>query len=250
MRYPLAVSTWGDEERHAASEVIASGNTTMGAKVQAFEGAFARYFGSRYAVMSNSGSSANLLAVAALFYRKVDPLLRGAVAIVPAVSWATTYYPLTQYGLKLRFVDVDRETLNVDPSALSRAIDDDVRLIFAVNLLGNPADYDAIKRLIGERPITVLEDNCESMGARFKDRYTGTFGKIGTFSTFFSHHMCTMEGGVCVTDDPELYAIMMSLRAHGWTRGLPRFRESDLPHAEEGFTASSTLFCLVIICVR
>ncbi|HWQ88268.1 DegT/DnrJ/EryC1/StrS family aminotransferase [Brevundimonas sp.] len=218
--YPLAASTWGDEERQAAIDVLDSGQTTMGPKVREFEERFAEYFGARYAVMSNSGSSANLLAVAALFFTREPKVKAGMTAIVPAVSWATTYYPLTQYGLKLRFVDIDADTLNFDLKALAEAIDDDVAVIFAVNLLGNPNDYTAIKALIGDRPITLLEDNCESMGATFGGRATGTFGAIGTYSTFFSHHMSTMEGGVSVTDDEELYQLMLSLRAHGWTRNL------------------------------
>jgi CDP-4-dehydro-6-deoxyglucose reductase, E1 len=219
--WPLAVSTWGEEERRAAVAVIESGRTTMGEQVRAFEAGFAAITGSKFAVMVNSGSSANLLAVAALFFTS-PPLARpGAVAVVPAVSWATTYYPLAQYGLKLRFVDIDAETLNFDLAALARAIDDDVAVVFAANLLGNPNDFDAIERLLAGRQVTLLEDNCESLGATFGGRSAGSFGRIGTFSTFFSHHISTMEGGVCVTDDEELHQILLSLRSHGWTRHLP-----------------------------
>ena len=90
-----------------------------------------------------------------------------------------------------------------------------------VNLLGNPNDFEKIKELIGTRNILLLEDNCESMGAKFQSKYTGTFGIMGTFSSFFSHHISTMEGGIVVTDDEELYHIMLSMRSHGWTRNLP-----------------------------
>lgn len=219
--YPLAASTWDEREYEAIQKVVASGNFTMGAKVQAFEAEFATMFGGRFAVMVNSGSSANLLAVAALFF-KANPIVKaGMVAIVPAVSWATTYYPLTQYGLRLRFVDVDKHTLNFDLKKLAEAIDDSVGVIFAVNLLGNPNDFDAIRQAIGDRQIELIEDNCESMGATFNGKQAGTFGAIGTYSTFFSHHISTMEGGVCITDDEELYHILLSLRAHGWTRNLP-----------------------------
>ncbi len=219
--YPLAQNTWGEAERRAAIAVIESGQTTMGAQVAAFEARFAAQFGAKYAVMVNSGSSANLLAVAALFFTQTRLARPGGVAIVPAVSWATTYYPLCQYGLKLRFVDIDPATLNFDLAALEQALDDQVSVVFAVNLLGNPNDYDAIGRLLAGRNITLIEDNCESMGARFGGRSAGTFGFIGTFSTFFSHHISTMEGGVCVTDDDEIHHILLSLRSHGWTRQLP-----------------------------
>ena len=218
--YPLAVDTWGEAERRAAIAVIESGQTTMGRQVAAFEARFAAHFGARHAVMVNSGSSANLLAVAALFHSD-PPLARaGAVAVVPAVSWSTTYYPLCQYGLTLRFVDIDRHTLNFDLAALERALDPSVSVVFAVNLLGNPNDYEAVAGLLAGRGVTLIEDNCESMGARFAGRWAGRFGRIGTFSTFFSHHLSTMEGGMCLTDDDALHQILLSLRAHGWTRGL------------------------------
>ena len=219
--YPLAADTWGEAERAAAIAVIRSGRTTMGEKVAEFEARFADAFGARHAVMVNSGSSANLLAVAALFFAQAPLVRPGSVAVVPAVSWGTTYYPLTQYGLRLRFVDIDRETLNFDLAGLARALDDEVSVVFAVNLLGNPNDYHAIHGLIGGRDITLIEDNCESMGARFAGKCAGTFGRVGTFSTFFSHHISTMEGGVCVTDDEELHHILLCLRSHGWTRQLP-----------------------------
>ncbi len=218
--YPLALDTWGEAERRAAIAVIESGETTMGAQVAAFEARFAAHFGARHAVMVNSGSSANLLAVAALFHTRPPLAREGAVAIVPAVSWSTTYFPLSQHGLTLRFVDIDRDTLNFDLAALERALDDRVSVVFAVNLLGNPNDYDAIAALLAGRNITLVEDNCESMGARFGGRWAGRFGRIGTFSTFFSHHLSTMEGGICLTDDDELHQILLSLRAHGWTRDL------------------------------
>lgn len=222
LRYPLAIDTWDEAERAAAMAVIDGGQLTMGERVRAFERRFADMFGARHAVMVNSGSSANLLAVAALFYTRPPLAWPQSVAVVPAVSWATTYYPLCQYGLTLRFVDIDPETLNFDLAALERALDDQVSVIFAVNLLGNPNDYAAIQRLIGMRPITLLEDNCESMGARYGGRFTGRFGRIGTFSTYFSHHISTMEGGVCLTDDDELHEILLCLRSHGWTRQLPQ----------------------------
>ena len=204
--------------------VIASGLFTMGANVQAFETGFAEYAGSKHCIMVNSGSSANLLMVAALFYTKNSKikLNRGDEVIVPAVSWSTTYYPLYQYGLKIKFVDIDLHTLNYDLEQLEQAVSNKTRAIMAVNLLGNPNDFDHIQQIIGQRSIVLIEDNCESMGATFKGRFAGTFGVMGTFSSFFSHHISTMEGGLIVTDDEELYQILLSLRAHGWTRNLPQ----------------------------
>lgn len=237
MSYPLASSTWNHEEIEAMHSVIATGNYTMGRHVAAFEIEFARYVGAKHCVMVNSGSSANLLMIAALRYRKSKPLLSGSEIIVPAVSWSTTYYPLQQYGLRLKFVDIDSHTLNYDLSRLADAVTAQTAAIMAVNLLGNPNDFSKIREIIGARDILLLEDNCESMGAEFAGRQAGTHGLIGTYSAFFSHHISTMEGGMVVTDDEELYQILLSIRAHGWTRNLPKFNhvcgeKSDDPFVE------------------
>jgi CDP-4-dehydro-6-deoxyglucose reductase, E1 len=220
-KYVLATKTWDQAEYNAIERVIRSDMFTMGKEVLQFEKDFASFFNKKYAVMSNSGSSANLLMIAALFYKKNNPLKEGDEVIVPAVSWSTTYLPLQQYKLKVKFVDIDINTLNFDLNKLESAISSETKAIFAVNLLGNPNDFDRIKSLIKGTDIVLLEDNCESMGATYNGGFAGGIGLMGSFSTFFSHHISTMEGGLTVTDDEELYHIMLSLRAHGWTRNLP-----------------------------
>ncbi len=220
--YPLATSSWDHLETEAIQNVMKAGMFSMGPKVAECEKSFSEFLQSKYCVMVSSGSAANLIMVASLFYRKNNPLKRGDEVIVPAVSWSTTYFPLYQYGLKLKFVDVDLETLNYDLKALENSIGPATRLIMAVNLLGNPNDFAAIRRLIAQKNIELIEDNCESMGAKFESRQAGTFGIMGTFSCFFSHHISTMEGGFVTTDDEELYHILLCLRAHGWTRNLPK----------------------------
>jgi CDP-4-dehydro-6-deoxyglucose reductase, E1 len=221
-KYSLATSTWDQLELDAIQSVIDKDSYTMGNSVREFEEDFCKFIGSKYAVMVSSGSAANLVATAALFYTKNPMLKRGDEVIVPAVSWSTTYFPLQQYGLKLKFVDIDLDTLNYDLQALESAITDNTKMIMVVNLLGNPNNFDVINGFIKDNSIFILEDNCESMGAKYKGKQTGTFGIMGTFSTFFSHHMATMEGGFVATDDEELYHILLSLRAHGWTRNLPQ----------------------------
>lgn len=218
-KYLLSDDTWNNEELEAINEVIKSNFFTMGERVKKFEKEFAEKFGVKYAIMSNSGSSANLLAIAALVYSK--KLKAGDEVIVPAVSWSTTFFPLAQYNLKLKFVDINRETLNIDIAELKKAITENTKAIFAVNLLGNPNEFNEIIKICKEKNIILLEDNCESMGAKYKGKQLGTIGLIGTYSTFYSHHLCTMEGGVTVTNDEELYHYMLSIRAHGWTRNLP-----------------------------
>ncbi len=223
MEYKLASSTWDEKEVKAIYRVIDSDNYSMGEQVEAYEKDFANYIGSKFAIMTSSGSTANLLMIAAMFFTKDKSkrLNRGDEVIVPAVSWSTTYFPLQQYGLKVKFVDIDRKTLNIDLNKLADAISDSTKVILAVNLLGNPNDFDVINNLISDRNITLLEDNCESLGAIFNNKQAGSFGLMGTFSSFFSHHIATMEGGCIVTEDEELYHILLSIRAHGWTRNLP-----------------------------
>lgn len=239
-KYPLATATWDQSEYDALQRVITSGMFTMGPKVFEFEKQFASYLGAKHCVMVNSGSSANLLMVAALFYSKnTDLALKpGDEVIVPAVSWSTTYYPLYQYGLKIKFVDIDLQTLNYDLNALEKAVTDNTRLIMAVNLLGNPNDFDRIKSIIGRRKITLIEDNCESMGAEFLGKKAGTFGVMGSYSSFFSHHISTMEGGLISTDDDELHHILLSLRAHGWTRNLPKVNHVCSDKSDDPFKES------------
>lgn len=221
MFYELAASTWGPEELAAIQRVIASDRLTIGPNVAAFERAFADYHKCKFAVMANSGSSANLLAVAALFYKKESPLRRGDEVIVPAISWATTYHPLQQYGLKLKIVDVELDTINIDTSQLAAAIGSHTRAIVGVSILGNPAALDVLRRFADQHGLYFIEDNCESLDAELAGRKAGTFGHIGTFSTFFSHHISTMEGGMLLTDDQEIYELAKSMRAHGWVRDLP-----------------------------
>ena len=237
MRFELAAPTWGEEEKQAINEVVNSNIFTMGPRVKEFEDKFAAYFGMKYAVMANSGSSANLIAIASLFYRKDNPLKRGDEVIVPCISWATTFHPLQQYGLKLKFVDVDLNTLNIDVQELKKAITKKTRMVVAVSILGNPCQFDEITKLCAENNIILFEDNCESMGARFNNRFTGTFGLVNTYSTFFSHHISTMEGGLALTNDKEMYNLLKAMRNHGWTRGQDEDSPLFAKRSEEFYEA-------------
>lgn len=221
MFYELASSTWGSEELAAIDRVCREGRFTMGDNVRRFEEAFAAHFGMRHAVMVNSGSSANLVGVAAFFHRSRRPLRRGDEVIVPPVSWATTYHPLQQYGLRLRFVDIDLQTLNIDVSQLERALTPRTRMVMAVSILGNPAALDVLRAFCDAHDLYLFEDNCESMGASLDGKLCGTFGDVNTFSTFFSHHISTMEGGLLLTDDTEIDHLARAIRNHGWARDVP-----------------------------
>ncbi|HAL46191.1 MAG: DegT/DnrJ/EryC1/StrS family aminotransferase [SAR202 cluster bacterium] len=229
MFYDLASATWGPEEIAAINRVLADGRFTMGEHVRQFEEAFAARFGLKHAVMVNSGSSANLVGVAALFHKKERPLRRGDEVLVPAISWATTFHPLQQYGLRLRFLDVELDTLTMDVSQLEAARTSRTRMVVAVSILGNPAALDVIRAFCDRHSLYLFEDNCESMGATLHGRPCGTFGQVNTFSTFFSHHISTMEGGVLLTDDDELDYLARVIRSHGWARDLPGAADSQSP---------------------
>ncbi|HVB37863.1 MAG TPA: DegT/DnrJ/EryC1/StrS family aminotransferase, partial [Vicinamibacterales bacterium] len=138
---------------------------------------------------------------------------------------------------RLRFVDVDLDTLNLDVSRLDQALTPRTRMVVAVSILGNPCALDEIRRFCDAHGLYLFEDNCESMGADLGGRPCGTFGDVGTFSTFFSHHISTMEGGVLVTADTELAHLARSLRAHGWTRDLPEGSGIVEPRDDDFFEA-------------
>lgn len=219
--YPLSVDTWDEKEIFAIKKVISSGNFTMGDKVKTFEKNFAEHLNTKYAVMVNSGSSANLVMISSLVYNKDIDLNEGDEVIVPSLSWATTYFPLKQCNLKARFIDIDIETLNIDVAKIENAITKKTRAIFAVNILGNPVAFDKIKKICKRSNLLLIEDNCESLGAKYEGKYTGTIGLAGTYSFYFSHHIHTIEGGMITTNDEKLYQHMLCLRAHGWIRDLP-----------------------------
>jgi CDP-6-deoxy-D-xylo-4-hexulose-3-dehydrase len=161
--------------------------------------------------------------IASLFYKSDSPLQRGDEVIVPSVSWSTTYAPLQQYGLHVKFVDVCPDTLNIDLKKFKEAVSKKTKAVVLVNLLGNCNNYEEVKKILDEKDLSpyVLEDNAESMGAEFKGIKAGSYGLMGTFSSFFSHHISTMEGGCIITNDEELFHILLCIRAHGWTRNLP-----------------------------
>lgn len=215
----LAFSTWDAAEIKAMKEVIESGDFTMGNRVDEFEKQFSKQIGRKYSVMVNSGSSANLLIIASLVIQgKLKP---GDEIIAPAVSWSTTFLPLQQYGLKVKFIDIDIDTLNIDLAVLEGAISNNTKAIMLVNLLGNPINIDKLNEIIDAEKIILIEDNCESLGASFNNKNAGTFGYMSSHSFFFSHHISTMEGGMVSVDNEEDYYTLQSLRAHGWTRELP-----------------------------
>ena len=235
-RLPLHVPSYGPDEVNEAIASLLTTQITMGEKVRRFETLWAEYLGVRHAVMVNSGSSANLVAAAVLVNPAFPDRLRpGDEVIVPAVAWSTTYYPLVNVGLVPVLVDVDLETFTLDPAAVERAIGPRTRAMMPVHLLGNPCDMRALGDLARRHRLHVIEDTCEAHGARFEGRPVGTFGVMGTFSFYFSHHISTIEGGVVVTNDDLVADLSRMLRAHGWTRDVRKKPDVPNPGIDERF---------------
>jgi CDP-6-deoxy-D-xylo-4-hexulose-3-dehydrase len=213
--------TFGATEIIAAVDVLLSTRVTMGPKVRAFEREFADAFKFAHGITNNSGSSANLLAVAALANSATEDHLKpGDEVLVPALCWSTTVWPLIQHGLVPVIVDIDPVTFNMAPGEIERAIGPKTRGIMPVHVYGNPCDMGEMMDICRRRNLILIEDCCEALGAFYDGTPVGKFGAIGTFSFYFSHHMTTLEGGICVTENFELAEMIRILRAHGWVREL------------------------------
>ena len=222
-RINLHEPTFGPDEVMALVEVMLSTNVTMGRKVLQFEDDLSKYFNISETVTNNSGSSANLLAISALANIQTENNLKpGDEVIVPALSWSTTIWPLIQNNLVPVFVDIDPLTLNIDPNKIEDAISEKTSAIMIVPVYGNPCEMDAITSICQKYKLTLIEDTCESLGASYDGKPLGTFGRVGTYSFYFSHHMTTLEGGVCITNDFDLAEMMRILRAHGWIREMKK----------------------------
>ena len=147
-----------------------------------------------------------------------NALKPGDEVIVPALSWSTTVWPLVQLGLVPVIVDIDPGTFNIDPVEIEKAISPKTRAIMLVHVYGNMCDMDAIGAICERHGLMLIEDACEAQGATWRDKPAGSWGRVSTFSFYYSHHMTTLEGGMCVTNDDELAETMRILRAHGWVR--------------------------------
>jgi CDP-6-deoxy-D-xylo-4-hexulose-3-dehydrase len=224
--YPLATPTFGSEEILEALESMVSFKTTMWDKTRQFEEEFGRRYGAE-AVMVNSGSSADLLLMFGMNKKSGGPLSDGDVILVPAVTWPTQIWSIMMAGFVPRLVDVDPSTMNVDLVDLKSKITPDVKALFLVHLMGNPASMDEIQEICKNNSLFLLEDCCESIDAKHGNEYVGNFGVGSSFSFFFSHHITTMEGGMILTKDPDFAHRMRLLRAHGWARHIASTEEIE-----------------------
>ena len=225
-KYKLLEDGFSKEDISRGVKVLLSGQITMANQTKKFEIEFAKKLGVKYALMVNSGSSANLLAT----FAAGNPLRKnrfklGDEVLIPVLCWSTSLWPLVQFGLKPVFVDVDVETLNVNINDLINKISNRTKAIMLINVHGNSSDLFKIKKIARKKNIILIEDNCEALGSKLKNKYLGTFGDFSTFSFFYSHQITSGEGGMIVCHNDRDYEILFSLRSHGWlggTRFYPR----------------------------
>ena len=234
--YPLASDTFAIDDLISGIKVMISGRLTMSEITKKFEKEFARYVGSKYALMVNSGSSANLLAFFCLVNPKAkQKLKRGDECLIPSLCWSTSLWPILQSGLKPKFVDVDVKTLNMNLKDLKKKISKKTKAIMAVHILGNSTNMTELIKISKNKNLQIIEDTCESLGSKFKNKSLGTFGRFGTFSFYVSHQITSGEGGMIVCNDKKDYEILHSLRAHGWDRGLNKKNNKNFNFINSGF---------------
>ena len=225
-KYDLLENGFSNEDIACGSKVLQSKRITMASKTRKFEIDFAKKIGVKYALMVNSGSSANLLATfAAGNLLRNNHFRRGDEVLIPVLCWPTSLWPLIQFGLKPRFIDIDINTLNIDENKLIEKINNKTKAIMLINVLGNSCNLFKIKKIAKQKKIIIIEDNCESLGSKLKNKFLGTFGDFSTFSFYYSHQITSGEGGMVTCNTEEDYEILFSMRSHGWlggTRFYPR----------------------------
>ena len=218
-KYNLLSNAFDKKDIDEGIKVLNSKQITIGKITKKFENFFAKKIGSKYALMTNSGSSANLMSLSALtspLSKKKIPI-KGEV-LLPAVCWSTSLWPIIQNNLKPIFVDVELDTFNIDLDQLEKKISKNTVAIMLVHVLGISTNMKKLKKIIRKYKIELIEDTCESLGAKFDNKNLGTFGRFGTYSFYYSHQITSGEGGMITCDSIEDYNILKSIRSHGWSR--------------------------------
>ena len=200
--------------------IFTSPRLTQGKEVEKFEKLFSNWNKSKYSIFVNSGSSANLLIVSTA--KELYKWNNDDEIIVPSLTWPTTVNPVIQLGLKPVFIDTNFEDLSIDYKELKKKVNKKTRAIFLAHILGFPSNIRKIKKIIKGKNIKILEDCCESIGAKVNGKKIGNFGSAGSFSFYWGHHMTTIEGGMVVTNDFKFYNLCKMKRSHGFAREIKR----------------------------
>ena len=218
--YPLTESVLEKVDLNAAIKVINSKKITMGKKTQEIEKYFKKNVVRTNSLMVNSGSSANLLIFQCLINPLVKKLKTGDEVLIPAICWSTSLWPIIQSGLKVKFVDIDINSLNIDLKDLEKKITKKTKALMLVHALGNCADMYKLVKICKKNKIILIEDTCEALGSSYKSKQLGTFGEFSSFSFYYSHHITSGEGGMVCTKNKKYLEVLKSLRSHGWSRDL------------------------------
>ena len=235
-KYDLLENGFSNDDISIGKKVLSSKRITMASYTRKFELVFARKLGAKYALMVNSGSSAVLLAFALLTnVKRKRRLKKNDEVLVPAVCWSTTFWPIVQCGLKPKFIDVDLKTYSPSYEIIKKNITKKTKGIVLVNVLGNCSEMDKIKKLLDKKGIMLIEDNCESLGSKYKGKYLGTFGEVGAFSFYYSHQITSGEGGAVICKNDNDYKILCELRAHGWDRDYNQKNRSKFNFVNQGY---------------
>ena len=218
-KYPLLSEAFSTKDINEGINVLRSKQITMSKITKKFELHFAKKMGAKYAIMTNSGSSANLLALSCL----TNPLskkkiLPNSEVIIPAICWSTSLWPIIQNNLKPVFVDVELGTFNIDIDNIEKKITKKTKAIMLIHVLGTSTNMSKLLKIVKKYKLDLIEDSCESLGAKYNKRNLGTFGRFGTYSFYYSHQITSGEGGMIVCNDTNDYNVLKSLRSHGWSR--------------------------------
>ena len=240
--YPLASpKPFSNNDLIEGVKVLLSGRLTMSEITKKFELQFAKYVGSKHALMVNSGSSANLLALFALINPEQKNRIKpGSNVILPALCWSTSLWPIVQSGLIPKFADINLKTLNLETSSIKKLIDSKTSAVLTVHVLGNSTNMSELKKIINKNNLILIEDTCESLGSKYDGKFLGTFGKFGTYSFYISHQITSSEGGMIVCDSQEDYNLIFKLRSHGWDRGLKNKKNNSFNFINSGFNLRPT----------
>jgi len=226
--HPLHNNAFSTDDILRGTEVLLNQKITMSSITEEFEYRFAQFIGSKYALMVNSGSSANLLASFALINpKKKNRLKRGDKFLIPAICWSTSLWPLIQCGLNPKFIDVNKDNFCLDDELLNKKILKEIKAIVTIHILGNSSNISKISSLAKKNNIYLIEDTCEALGSKYNSKYLGTFGDFGTYSFYYSHQITSGEGGMITCNSKEDYNLIYSLRSHGWDRGLNKSKRKN-----------------------
>ncbi len=235
-KYLLSPNSFSNEDIISGIKILLSKRITMSEITEKFEYEFAKYTGTKYALMVNSGSSANLLSTFALINPlKKNRLKRGDECLIPSLCWSTSLWPIVQAGLIPKFVDVSLNTLNISIDEVKKKITNKTKLIMAVHILGNSTNMDKLKKIVKKKKLYLIEDTCESLGSKYGNKFLGNFGDFGTYSFYYSHQITSGEGGMITCNNKNDYNIINSLRAHGWDRGIKKNNKNSFNFINSGF---------------